>query len=233
MIRLLLVEDDALIGEMIRINLQQQGYHVTWLRDGDAAAKAVLDPGYALILLDVMLPGRLGFDVAREARTQGITTPILMLTARSDTSSKVTGLDSGADDYLTKPFDMPELMARLRALLRRSGTEAEGAPRVLLLGSCRVDLQSRDADTVHGADSLSPSEIQVLELLSRRRGHVLTLSEMVDELAQTPGPELQDFLSTQDGVRDTINRLREHFEPDVARPRYFVHVRSGGYRFES
>ncbi|MFH2006266.1 MAG: response regulator transcription factor [bacterium] len=232
MIRLLLVEDDGLIGEMIRLNLQQEGYEVTWKQDGAAAREEILRD-YDVILLDVMLPGCTGYELARELRGAGRTTPVLMLTARSDTSSKVTGLDAGADDYVTKPFDVPELLARVRALLRRSHSdEQRPAPHQLKLGSFLVDLHSGEAETLRGTAHLSAGEVSLLELLSRRRGQVLTLQELAGELAST-GLPAGDALTQPEGVRETIDRLRDLFEPEPERPRHFVHVQSGGYRFES
>jgi DNA-binding response OmpR family regulator len=234
MIRLLLVEDDALIGEMVRLNLQQAGYEVTWLKEGQDALDAVASAHYDLVVLDVLLPGLTGFEIARQMRQQGQATPILMLTARSDTASKVSGLDAGADDYLTKPFDVPEFMARVRALLRRSLPEGdEVAPHLVQLGPLQVDLESRQADTNRGRQPLHEDEARLLELFVRRRGQVLSLHEIVEECAaDSVTQDASDPLSDADGVRETITRLRELFEPDPDRPRFFTRTR-GGYRFES
>lgn len=229
MTRLLLVEDDRLIGEMIRLNLLQLGYEVTWLRDGAEGEAEIRKPGYALALLDVNLPGRSGFEIAASAREAGQGLPILMLTARSDTASKVTGLDAGADDYLTKPFDVPELTARVRALLRRAGSKPEdAADRRLGLGPCRVDLQSGAAETLSGPATLDPAELTLLGVLAHRRGQDLTVPELLEELV-TLGAE---HPASAEELRDTIARLRTRFEPDPERPRHFRAVR-GGYRFEA
>jgi DNA-binding response OmpR family regulator len=237
MTRLLLVEDDVLIGEMIRLNLQQEGYTVTWSRDGAEATPLVLAGDYDVLLLDVMLPGRLGYDIARDAREAGLTPPILMLTARGDTPSKVTGLDAGADDYLTKPFHMPELLARVRALLRRPGAELVGADRAaslpsatVTLGQLTVDLVTGRAETLAGPRELSVGERRLLELMSRRRGAELTAAEIAAELCRAAVGA--DPLTSPEGVREAIHRLREWFEPEPERPRHFVHT-DRGYRFES
>ncbi|MDY0001307.1 MAG: response regulator transcription factor [Polyangia bacterium] len=228
MTRLLLCEDDRLIGEMVRLNLVQLGYEVTWLRDGAEAEREIRRPGYALALLDVNLPGCSGFEIARSARSDGLELPILMLTARSDTASKVTGLDSGADDYLTKPFDLPELAARVRALLRRAGAgPLQDADRLLGLGPFRVDLQSGEAETLSGPATLPPDELGLLTLLSRRRGQDLASHELLEELLLAP-----NCPASAEALRDTIARLRARFEPDPERPRHFRAVR-GGYRFEA
>ncbi len=236
MIRLLLIEDDALIGEMIRLNLQQEGYEVTWSRDGVEATKIALGGQFDMMLLDVMLPGRLGYDIARDVREAGLTQPILMLTARSDTPSKVTGLDAGADDYLTKPFHMPELLARVRALLRRPGAGAGAGgdatlSRTVTLGQLTVNLDTGQAETLAGSAQLSEGENRLLELLSRRRGQDLTPEEIAEELRHT-GLSATDSVTSPDGVREAIQRLRRLFEPEPERPRHFVHA-DRGYRFES
>lgn len=230
MIRLLLAEDDRLIGEMVRLNLLQLGYEVTWLRDGAEAEAEIQLPGYALALLDVNLPGRSGFEIAQSARAAGQKLPILMLTARSDTASKVTGLDAGADDYLTKPFDLPELTARVRALLRRAGVRpADEVDRRLVLGTCRVDLRSGEALALSGPTTLPPDERDLLTVLARRRGQDLAVPELLEELL-TLGAALRP--TSAEELRETIARLRARFEPDPERPRHFRAVR-GGYRFEA
>ncbi len=232
MTRLLLIEDDALIGEMIRLNLQQEGYEVTWIRDGLEATEVVGRGEFDLMLLDVMLPGRLGYDIARDAREAGLTQPILMLTARSDTPSKVTGLDAGADDYLTKPFHMPELLARVRALMRRPGAESDpSSSRSVTLGQLAVNLDTGEAETLAGPGQLSLGERRLLELLSHRRGQELTAVDIAEELQHAGLPDT-DSVTSPDGVREAIHRLRELFEPEPERPRHFVHA-DRGYRFES
>ncbi len=232
MTRLLLVEDDTLIGEMIRLNLQQEGYEVRWSRDGIEATEIVLRCEFDLLLLDVMLPGRLGYDIARDAREAGLTQPILMLTARSDTPSKVTGLDAGADDYLTKPFHMPELLARVRALLRRPGAEGDSpASRVVTLGQLKANLDTGQAETLAGPGQLNVGERRLLELFTRRRGQEITAAEIAQELHHA-GLSGDDPLTSPDGVREAIHRLRELFEPEPERPRHFLNA-DRGYRFES
>jgi len=232
MTRLLLVEDDSLIGEMIRLNLRQEGYDVTWCRDGVEATERVLRGEFELLLLDVMLPGRLGYDIARDAREAGLTQPILMLTARSDTPSKVTGLDAGADDYLTKPFHMPELLARVRALLRRPGADrALPTNSTVVLGQLTVNLDTGQAETLAGPDQLGVGERRLLELLSRRRGQELTAAEIAQELRHA-GLSGDDPLTSPEGVRGAIHRLRRLFEPEPDRARHFLNA-DRGYRFES
>lgn len=229
MIQVLLVEDDRLIGEMIRLNLQQQGYRVTWLTEGTGAVEELGSGSYAMALLDVNLPGPSGFDIAKAVRAAGLSLPILMLTARSDTASKVTGLDAGADDYLTKPFDVPELTARVRALLRRAGaTEGDEDEAQLRLGRSGVNLRTGVAETLSGPATLAEDERALLELMAHRRGQDLSIHEILEEL-QTAGASSPDTVET---IRDTISRLRVWFEPDAERPRHFRTVQ-GGYRFEA
>ncbi len=121
MARILLVEDDRLIGTMVRMNLEQEGHEVDWREDGHTGKEAIESGDFDVMLLDITMPGPSGIELAQIARLRGLVTPIVMLTARDDTSTKVEALDSGADDYLAKPFDMAEMLARVRAQLRRAG----------------------------------------------------------------------------------------------------------------
>jgi len=118
--RILLVEDEMLIGTMVRINLEMEGYEVDWIRDGQEASEVVASGSHDLLILDIRLPGRSGLDLVADARAAGVASPILVLTALAGVETKVRGLERGADDYLTKPFDVAELLARVKALLRRA-----------------------------------------------------------------------------------------------------------------
>ena len=237
MTRLLLVEDDRLIGEMVRLNLQQQGYEVTWLADGSAGRQALLGGAFDLAVVDVSLPGDSGFEITRAARSAGLVLPILILTARSDTASKVTGLDIGADDYVTKPFDVPEFLARVRALLRRGPTNGEDAPRLLQLGPLEVDLDTGAATTRRGREVLDAPSRAVLEVLTRMRGQDLQATQILEELQSSTGPATDGtdapapLPTSPEALRDLVQGLRERFEPDPERPRHFLPV-PGGYRFE-
>jgi DNA-binding response OmpR family regulator len=178
-LRVLLVEDDALLGDGVRAGLKLAGYTVDWVRDGEAARLALLDHAYQACVLDLGLPKRGGLSVLKDLRERGNLLPVLILTARDGSADKIAGLDAGADDYLTKPFDLPELQARLRALLRRAGGTAtptlEHAGVVLDPASKRV---TRDGEVV----SLSAREYTLLLDLLRHRNHIRTRAQLEESL---------------------------------------------------
>lgn len=225
--RILLAEDEELIGEMIRLNLEEEGYELDWVLEGDRVAGAVQKGAYDLIVLDVMMPGKNGFEVARELRDSEIGTPILMLTARSGVSDKVTGLDSGADDYLTKPFDMSEFLARVRALIRRSQTGAElHSSRIINVAGFTVNLDSLEAESNEGRVSLSEKEAHLTEYFVRHPGRTLLRADILDEVWG------MDATPTERTVDNFILRLRRLFEESPDQPKHFLTIRSKGYRYE-
>jgi two-component system response regulator QseB len=177
--RLLLVEDDALLGDAIRVALAHEHYAVEWARDGLAAERALRGEPFDVVLLDLQLPGRTGLDILRSLRTAGNAVPVLILTARDTVRDRVVGLDAGADDYLVKPFDLDELHARVRALMRRGSGRATG---VLEHGDIRLD-PAAHAVTHRGAPiELSPREFAVLRLLLENAGRVLSRGRLEDAL---------------------------------------------------
>ena len=177
--RILLVEDDALLGDGIRAGLKLADYAVDWVRDGEAACLALLDHSYQACVLDLGLPKRDGLSVLKDLRQSGNQLPVLILTARDSSADKIAGLDAGADDYLTKPFDLPELQARLRALIRRAGGAAtptlEHAGVVLEPASKRV---TRDGQAV----TLSAREYTLLHDLLSHKSHIRTRSQLEESL---------------------------------------------------
>jgi DNA-binding response OmpR family regulator len=177
--RLLLVEDDALLGDGLRAGLVQDGYSVDWLRDGTSAEAALSSGSYDLAVLDINLPGRSGLQLLKGLRNSGNTLPVLLLTARDTVADRVTGLDSGADDYLIKPFDLDELLARLRVLLRRRGGRA--TPN-LHHGDLLVDPAAHTVTLAGAPVEISPREFAVLQLLLENRGKVLSRSRLEEGL---------------------------------------------------
>jgi two-component system, OmpR family, response regulator len=175
--RALIVEDEVKMAALIRRGLVEEGYAADIARTGEDALWMASSTPYDAILLDVMLPGRDGFDVCRELREKGVWTPILMLTARDGVDDRVAGLDSGADDYLTKPFSFAELLARLRALTRRGLAER---PTVLEVGSLRLDPATREVWRKGVKVELSTKEFAMLETFMRRPGHVLSRLDLLD-----------------------------------------------------
>jgi DNA-binding response OmpR family regulator len=224
--RILLVEDEALVADMVRLNLEHAGFRVDAVTTGSEGLERLASHAYDLALLDVMLPGIDGFEIARRARAAGVLTPVLMLTARGDTPAKVAGFDAGADDYLTKPFAMPELLARVRALIRRH-TAARGVPssRELRFGVYRVHFDTREAVTNEGRVTLTERECALLEYLAGREGELLPRTDILENVWG------MDRFPTARTVDNYVLRLRKLFEPDPEEPIYLQTVRGRGYRF--
>ncbi len=225
--RVLLVEDDELLGEMVRVNLVAEGYEVEWARRGDEALERALMERYDLLLLDIALPGVDGIEILEKVRRAERGTPVLMLTARSDVSTKVEALDHGADDYLCKPFDLAELLARIKALLRRSRAEREiPSNRIVRIGEFEVDLETREATTTEGRVVLSEREAAILDVLARASGRPLSRHDILDEVWG------MDAFPTARTVDNFLSRLRKLFEKDPRKPEHILTVRGIGYRLE-
>jgi two-component system, OmpR family, response regulator len=218
--RVLVVEDDARMAGAIRRGLRYEGVVADTAGDGEAALRVVRANEYDAVVLDVMLPGPDGFETCRRLRAEGVWTPVIILTARDAVEDRVRGLDQGADDYLTKPFSLAELLARLRALTRRGGVER---PAVLQVGSLRLDPATRE---VHRGDAevrLSAREFTLLETFMRRAGQVLTQNQLL-EAAWELG-----FEPRSNVVEVYVRYLREK----IARPfgiESLETVRGTGYR---
>ncbi len=177
--RILLVEDEPGVAQFIRQGLTESGYAVDVAREGREGLAYALSADYDAIVLDIMLPKMNGLDVLRELRNQRVKTPVLLLTARDGVDDRVRGLDIGADDYLVKPFAFPELLARLRALLRRPPLQAGT---VLTMADLEMDTATRDVRRAGKAIELSPREFSLLELLLRHPNHVLTRTQIVEHV---------------------------------------------------
>ncbi len=226
MSRLLLVEDDVLVGTMVQMNLNAQGHEVEWARDGEAGLRKATTAPYDLVLLDIGLPRLNGLEVLAALRERGHSTPVLMLTAVGDVRSKVKALDLGADDYLAKPFDNAELVARVRALVRRSQAEREvPSSRVVVWDQFEVDLDTRLAITLQGEATLGEKEAAILELLVRADGRPVSRADILEEVWG------MDASPTERTVDNYLLRLRKLFEADPASPIHILTVRGTGYRF--
>jgi DNA-binding response OmpR family regulator len=233
--RILIVEDEEAIAEGLLLNLQRKGYAPELAHDGrEALARAA--EGWDLILLDVRLPGVDGFEVCRRLRDAGNLTPVLMLTARDQPDDVVYGLKLGADDYLVKPFDLAELLARVESLLRRrawgTGTspappagEPGASPARFTFGDYWVDFGTYEAQTRRGVVQLSQKEIAVLRMFAARPHQVVTRRELLAEVWQLPHHPNTRV------VDNVIVALRKAFEEDAWRPRHLLSVRGVGYRF--
>lgn len=225
--RILLVEDEDLIGRMVELNLRSDGYETGWVQDGLAAEARAKSEPWDLMLLDCMIPGQSGFQVARKLRDADITVPVLMLTARGDTASKVRGFEAGADDYLVKPFEMSELLARVRALIRRSqGSRHIPSAQILRFGRYEVNLETFEATTNLGKLTLAEKEARLMALLIRNRGQTVSRADILDEIWGA------DASPTERTIDNVICRLRRYFEPAPDAPVHILSVRGTGYRFD-
>jgi two-component system alkaline phosphatase synthesis response regulator PhoP len=223
MARILIVEDDPDIALGLQMDLREEGYEVEVVRDGQEAGRVGRLPGWDLIVLDVMLPRKDGFDVCRDLRRAKVRTPILMLTAKVQEAEKIMGLDLGADDYVTKPFSPRELRARIRALLRRAAPDEPG---VESFGDCEVDFARAELRRASRAVELTAIELHMLRLFLQNRGRVLGRDRVIDEVWGVG-------VSVTDRVVDThVTKLRRKIEPDPASPRHIISVRGLGYRFD-
>jgi DNA-binding response OmpR family regulator len=222
--RILIVEDEPGIAFALEADLRTDGYSVTAVGRGDEAVRIARSEAFDLILLDVMLPGKDGFDVCRELRRAGLRVPIVMLTARTHEAEKVMAFDLGADDYVTKPFNARELRARIKAHLRRSG---EGAEETFRFGDAEVDFVRCEVRRGGHVVDVSALEFKLLTVFVKSRGRLLKREQLLDS-AWGPGVVLNDRV-----VDNHIVSLRRKLEPDPAHPRFFLNIRGLGYRFDA
>jgi len=219
----LVVEDDPALLRGLNDNLATAGYSVLTAEDGETGLSVAVDDKPDLIVLDIMLPKMNGYEVCRRLREAGIDAPIIMLTAKSEESDIVLGLNIGADDYVTKPFSIRELLARVQAMLRRRGTEARS---VHHFGAFELDLESHKLLRNGEEIPLTPKEFATLCYLVRRAGRALTRDNILNEVWG------HDIFVTPRSVDRCINTLRSKIEDDARRPRFIQTVRDLGYRFE-
>lgn len=220
--RILVVEDEPAIALGLRNDLTLEGYSVEVTADGEAASRLAREAPFDLILLDVMLPRKDGFGVARNLRRAGLKTPIIFLTARAQEAEKVLGLELGADDYVTKPFSPLELCARIKAVLRRSAGERLDICR---FGDVEVDFARFHVRREGAAVELTPLEFKVLATLIEARGRMLSRNHLIEQVWGN-GVAITDRV-----VDNHIMNLRRKLEREPAEPRYLVSVRGMGYRF--
>jgi two-component system alkaline phosphatase synthesis response regulator PhoP len=223
MARILVVEDDLAIATALEDDLRLEGYDVEVVGDGPSAIERASRAQFELMLLDVMLPGKDGFEVCRELKRRGVDITILLLTARGSESDKVMGLDLGADDYVTKPYSPRELRARVRMLLRR-GPKATAD--VIRFGDCEVDCTRAELRRGGKPVPVTPLEFRLLTLFAARPGRVLTRRILIDEAWG------RDTAITERVVDNQIANLRKKIEPSTAEPRFLKSVRGIGYRFD-
>ena len=222
--RILLVEDDEALGRVLEFNLRREEFDVVRTRRGDTAVDVILRTEPDLVTLDIMLPGMNGLDVCRELRRRGIDVPVIMLTARGDEFDRVLGLELGADDYLAKPFSVRELIARIRARLRRDGKQAS-AFTLCRFGESVVDFGRFTATRLGVAVDLTAKEFSILQLLVQAQGEVVSRDRILDEVWGAG-----EMLASR-RIDTHIVNLRRKFEDDPANPRFILTVYGEGYRF--
>ncbi len=223
MSRIIVIEDDRAILRGLKDNLEHEAYEVLTATDGQQGYRLIHEHNPDLIVLDLMIPKIDGYELCRKVRSEGITTPILMLTARSEEANRVHGLDLGADDYVTKPFSVPELLARIRAILRRVQAPAV-LPDNLRFGDACVDFKCFEARKGKEVLKLSRKEFGVLRLLAARAGQVVTRNELLDEVWG------HESFPTTRTVDNHIASLRAKLEDDPSDPRHLITVHGVGYK---
>ena len=223
--RILIIEDDAAILRGLKDNLEYESYEVLTAVDGEEGYYLIKEKKPDLIILDLMLPKMNGYELCRKVRHEGVTTPILMLTARGEEMDRVHGLDLGADDYVTKPFSVPELLARIRAIIRRIQKAKSGdLPSHLQFGEISVDFKCFEARKGEEVLDMSRKEFGVLRLLAARAGEVITRDELLDEVWG------YDQYPTTRTVDNHIALLRTKLEDDPSKPRHLLTVHGVGYK---
>ena len=223
MTTVLVVEDELKIARLIRDYLEQAGFSVAHAADGESGLSLARSGRPDLVVLDLGLPGMDGFDVARKLRSES-SVPIIMLTARTEETDKVVGLELGADDYVTKPFSPRELVARVRALMRRvDGTD--GPREVVRVGDVEIDVPKMRVTVAGRSVSLTPTEFQILRTLASSPGRIFTRAQLLDTLHGI------SFESYERAVDAHIKNLRKKIEPEPGAPQYVLTVYGVGYRF--
>jgi DNA-binding response OmpR family regulator len=224
MVRILIIEDEKEMAEGLRDNFEFEGYDVVIAGDGEKGLELALAHPSDLILLDVMLPRKSGFDVCKELRLRGLTTPVIMLTARGQEIDKVLGLELGADDYITKPFSVRELLSRVKAVLRRSGSEKKTSSGQHRVGRLSVDLVRYSASDAKGPVDLSHKEFELLKFFIEHAGQIVHRDQLLDQVWG------YDIYPNSRTVDNFIVRLRKKMEINPAQPKHLLTVHGFGYK---
>ena len=225
MTRILVVEDEESLSDPLAYMLRKEGFEVSLAGTGPEALEQFDRQGADLVLLDLMLPGLSGTEVCRALRSRS-SVPVIMLTAKDSEVDKVVGLELGADDYVTKPYSARELVARIRAVLRRRGEPDELVPATIEAGPVRMDVERHTVSVAGEAVPMPLKEFELLELLLRNAGRVLTRGQLIDRVWGA------DYVGDTKTLDVHVKRLRAKVEPDPAAPRHIVTVRGLGYKFE-
>jgi two-component system, OmpR family, response regulator RegX3 len=222
--KILIIEDEETLAEALKYTLQKEGYRVETAHDGEAGLNRYMTEGADLILLDLMLPAMDGLEVCKRVRAES-NVPVLMLTAKDTDLDEVLGLEIGADDYVTKPFDMRKLLARIKALLRRSTAEQESPGGRLECAGIAMDTEKHEVTVEGRAVHLTPTEYRLLELLLRRPGRVLSREYILDSM-------WDGYYGSSKTLDVHVRHLREKLETDPSRPQVITTVRGAGYKLD-
>ena len=224
--KILIVEDELNMVNGLRDNLEFEGFEVDTAHEGISGLKKILQCPYDLILLDIMLPEISGFDICKSARKEGVNTPIILLTARGEEIDKVLGLELGADDYITKPFSLRELLARIKAILRRSSTgkEEHVEPESVIIGNIKVNFRNYSALEGTGEIKMSHKEFEVLHYLYKNAGKIVNREDLISNVWSI------DFDITTRTVDNFILKLRQKIEADPNNPKIILTVHGMGYK---
>jgi DNA-binding response OmpR family regulator len=224
MTKILVVEDDPKMQVGLKDNLEFEGYDVKVAKNGKDGLQELIDNSYDLALLDVMLPQMSGFDVLKKAREKGIATPVIMLTAKGEEIDKVLGLELGADDYVTKPFGLRELIARVKAVLRRNEGQTQGANSKMKLDDIEIDFATYNATKNGEAITMTPKEFDIVKFLWEHRNKVVSRDQLLTNVWG-----YDESISTRT-VDNFILKLRQKIEDDPAHPRLIVTIHGTGYK---
>jgi len=222
--KILIVDDEPDLIRGLKYNLEFEGYSVDTAGDGHAGLEKLSEHKYNLIILDVMMPGMSGFELCKAARRKGISTPIILLTAKGEEIDKVLGLELGADDYITKPFSLRELLARVKAILRRASGAVEVISDKITVGNLSVDLKTFEAVSKGKQIKMSSREIEILSYLYQRREETVDRYEMMESLWET-----ESEVTTRT-IDNFIVKLRQKIEDNPSSPRHIITIHGKGYK---
>jgi len=224
--RILLVEDEENIRDIVKLNLELEGYETVIASNGKDALKLVEDQHFDLVMLDIMLPEVNGIDICQKIRLTDSVTPILFLSAKDSATDKIKGLKTGADDYITKPFNLEELLLRVQKLLQRSAnTNKESTPDIYSFGDCSIDFKTYRASGINGPLTLTKKEVMLLKLLISKKNEVVSRNQILQNVWG------YDVFPSTRTIDNFILNFRKYFEKDPRSPLHFHSIRSVGYKF--
>ncbi len=224
MIKILLVEDESKMRQVIKDNFELEGYDLDIAGDGKMGLQKLLENSYSLALLDVMLPQMSGFDVCKKAREHGVATPVIFLTAKGEEIDKVLGLELGADDYITKPFGLRELLARTKAVLRRTEGMTGGPTETMKLGTIEIDFKTYTASRAGVTLQMTPKEFELLKFLWQHRNQAVSRDQLLTNVWG-----YDESLSTRT-IDNFVLKLRQKLEENPANPKYIITIHGLGYK---